>query len=278
MPSHRVDAVSVPKLLKKLGILYFYSRNINSDDALGRILGIQGRSIRHWVYGEGLRADNSVPADRFGPLVEVFRKQLPGRRTDDEVRAILLSHRVDDLFTAFQCTGPEIDWVSRMLDAPRASASIVSAYPSISMEITRRNVETQLADISGTVEFPTQVDFYIQLDTPLCGWLAILQWGSSGCFGMELGDGVAVVQLRNDVMKFPSAEPYFCEQELGIRHYIFLQSKVPFPVDLVSKLTISSRTPAALDVNVLDRLGHLSGNEHGMEVTSLPVRFVEEDE
>jgi hypothetical protein len=283
VPGHRVKAVVVPRLKDKLGVLYQFSRDIFSDEALARKFvtqdrprGIEGRSIRHWIYGDGAREANSVPAARFAQLVEIFRKRLPVNRSEAEVRSMLLSETAEEIVWGFMSSGPRADWVSLMLNAREASASIVRVHKVTALDITTRHFPDLDPPDEEAEQFETQMEFRLKLNTSVPGgWLALVQWGRSGCFGMDLDNGKSVVMIDDKELILPAKEHYFREEEFGLRRYVFLESRDPFPADMMSKFATSAKVPAPLDVGTLDRLAHVVETNPGIQLSALCIRFVE---
>lgn len=278
MPNRYPKPFKVPELKQKLDLLYRSKLGVEGDDAMGRLFkseaepnGITGKAVRYWVYGDGSREPNMVPAQRFDRFVEIFRARLPGNRTTAETRALLTSPSAGELADAFLSGAPPLDWVTLVLGAqPGGVMLLLARRPGVFRVTARRRV---LEGIDGQVECPLNQYFQFKLKEIRPGWLTLLQWGQSGWFGLELADEVVSVEHSAHVGLLPVSPPYYIENEPGVRRYLFLTTPTPLPPALLSKIRTSARANVPLDVSVLDRLAHLFGKGHGLIMNALDVRF-----
>lgn len=277
----RTQSVRVPHLKAKLAILYHMSADIHGDAALGAQFprddgkdgGITGKAVQHWIFGDETREAGEVPAGRIDRLVEVFRKRLPGGRSDDEARALLLSPLPQDLLEAFQPLSPHKDWVSLMLEAPPADVRLVPTKPPGSLSITSRRA--MIDTLQARLEFPVRQQFRLEVVEPSDGWLTLLQWGRDGMHGVEIDDGAISLHPVTAKTLLPLRAPYFKESEAGVRRFLFLRSRVPLPLDIQSRLMTSAQAPADLGGGSLERLAHLVSRSSDFQLTSLDVHFTE---
>lgn len=192
-----------------------------------------------------------------------------------ETRALLLSPTSHALVAAFQPQGPAANWIQQMLAAPPAAARLIPEQRRGVLGITTRRSLVETLDTR--LEFQTGRPFRLQIDAPVDGWLTLLQWGRSGCYGIELDDGVVSLNAVAAETLLPLRRPYFRENEVGPTRFVFLHSSVPLPPDVLLRLSMSACAPAALDGGALERLAHLASQADAIALTSLDVHFVAED-
>lgn len=278
MTTRYAEPVSIPRLKQKLGALYLLSTGIDGDNALGRLFasdddpkGITGKAIRNWIYGEGTRYPDHVPAERYGRLVEIFRARIPERRTEAEIRSILQAKTERDVVLAFLSGAPPIDWLTLVLAAETSQAKVIIAERAGVLGVTSRR--RAIENIEGTVSVPVKEPFRLELGAGY-GWLHIVQWGLSGWFGLEVNDDTVAIPLGPNPSLVPRVRPYFDENEPGNRRYLFIQTHEPLPPDAVALLEHSARSLAPLDATALVRLTHVVDAQKAT-ITALDVTFVE---
>lgn len=162
-----------------------------------------------------------------------------------------------------------------MLVAPPAVVRLIPEQRRGVLGITTRRSLVETLD--ARLELRTGRPFRLQIDAPVDGWLTLLQWGRGGCYGIELDDGVVSLNAVTAETPLPLSRPYFRENEVGTRRFVFLRSSMPLPPDVVSRLSTSACAPAALDGGALERLAHLASQADGIALTALDVHFVAED-
>jgi hypothetical protein len=231
--THHTPPMRVPHLKAKVAILYLMSSSVHNDAALGRLFvsdeepkGLSGKSIQHWIYGDEKRPAGDVPSGRMKRLVEIYRERLPGNRSDEETRALLLSPFPQDLLEAFQPLAPARDWVTLMLDTPAADVKLVEVKPPGSLGITSRR--RALDTLEAQTSCPIWQLFRLEILEPSDGWLTVLQWGREGVYGVEIDDGAVSLHPMRAKTLLPLRPPYFREDAPGVRRYLFLRSRTPY--------------------------------------------------
>ena len=282
MANRYANPIRVPDLRQKIWLLYQSNARINDDASFGRLFrsndepfGVSGKTVRNWMNGEKSREADMVPAERFDRFVEIFKKALPGSRSTEETRALLISRSAGALAEAFLSTGPAVDWISLALNATEGNVALVPARTAPFGVTARRR---PLEELSGWVEFPVRREFRFSLAKSGPSWVTCVQWGRTGWFGIDVDDGNSCLDRTKQYGLVPSAPPYFSEDEPGMRRYLFLATPTPMPPDLLSRIALSARGPAALDVATLDRLAYLVGEMREFRMDALNVNFVDPNE
>lgn len=276
MTTRYAEPVAVPKLREKLGALYLLSAGVHDDAALAALFpskdpskGQTGKSVRNWIYGEGTRPPSHVPAARFPRLVQIFKDRLPNDRTLKEVQALMLASSERDLVLAFLSGSPQVDWITRVVNAsPSKARVVVAARPGLLGITTRRRV---FEEIDGRTKVPVGRPFLFELDS-FEGALCVVQWGESGWFGLDIGESAIITNPPPGLVRIPSVAPFFEEGEPGARRYVFIRRPAPFPPDVHAFLSISAKAPAPLDATSLVRLAHVL-DDKAADVSSLDVAF-----
>jgi hypothetical protein len=284
--SRYAKPIKIEQLKDKLDLLFESGRvhmsgRVDGYAALGRLFksqnkpkGITGKAVQLWVDGDGIRDPSMIPADRLGRLVEIFQRRLPGKRSVEETQALLLSPNVNDLATAFRASVPKVDWISLLLKAQLGGIVILLSADRDGFMVTARG--TILAGLKGSVKCPVGQYFRFKLETISPGWITALQWGQSGWFGLELGDDLVALEQSQHGGMFPVWPPYYIENEPGIRRYMFINTSVPLPPDLLAKVKTSALLSVPLDVSTLDRFAHVAGEMRSdFRMNALDVHFIE---